>query len=263
MGDGALEVSIFQGPQELANAAAELVVAHAREAISLRDRFDWVLAGGQTPRALYALLASHAFRGRVDWQRVHFYWGDERCVPPDHHGSNYRMVKEALLDVIQAPAENVHRMLGEEEPTQAAARYEELLHTVRSTSEHTPRFDLILLGMGTDGHTASLFPGTAALRETTRWVVPTYVEKLAAWRLTLTTRVINAAAQVLFMAQGADKAARLALVLGNRPHDDNDGSQQETLPVRLVQPRDGDVRWLLDADAAALLDDEQEEMMPS
>jgi 6-phosphogluconolactonase len=253
MGDGALEVSVFQGPAELANAAAELVVAHAREAIALRDRFDWVLAGGQTPRALYALLASHAFRARVDWQRVHFYWGDERCVPPDHQSSNYRMVKEALLDLIQAPTENVHRMLGEDEPTQAATHYEELLRTVRSTPEHTPRFDLVLLGMGSDGHTASLFPGAAALRETTRCVVPTYVEKLVAWRLTLTTRVINAAAQVLFMVQGPDKAARLAQILGNGPHDCPD-DHQEALPVQHIHPDDGDVRWLLDADAAALLE---------
>jgi 6-phosphogluconolactonase len=254
MGDGALEVSVFRGPAELADAAAELVVAHAREAISLRDRFDWVLAGGQTPRALYARLASSTLRGRVDWQRVHFYWGDERCVPPEHPNSNYRMVKEALLDVIQAPPENVHRMLGEEEPAPAAARYEELLSTVRANPAQTPRFDLVLLGMGSDGHTASLFPGTAALRETTRWVVPSYVEKLAAWRLTLTTRVINAAAQVLFLVQGADKAVRLAEILGSGPHDCEEGVEQETLPVQHVHPDDGDVRWLLDADAAALLE---------
>ncbi len=254
MAGAALKVSVFQGPTELANAAAELVVAHAREAISLRDRFDWVLAGGRTPRALYAVLASGAFRSRIDWQRVHFYWGDERCVPPDHPDSNYRMVKEALLDVIDAPAENVHRMRGEDDPTRAAASYAERLQMVRTDTASTPRFDLVLLGMGADGHTASLFPGTAALRDTPQWVVPTYVDKLASWRLTLTARVINAAAHVLFLVQGADKAPRLARVLGHRPRNDEEAGARETLPVSLIQPHAGDTRWLLDADAAALLE---------
>jgi 6-phosphogluconolactonase len=254
MAGGAPKVCVFQGAAQLANGAAELVVAQAREAISLRGRFDWVLSGGRTPHALYALLGSVAFRHHVDWQRVHFFWGDERCVPPDHPDSNYRMVKETLLDLLDAPAENVHRMRGEEDPTRAAASYAELLRTVRADPANTPRFDLVLLGMGADGHTASLFPGTAALDDNPHWVLPTYVEKLASWRLTLTPRVINAAAHVLFMVQGADKAPRVAQVLGNRPRNDENPGSREALPVGLVHPLDGDTCWLLDADAAGLLE---------
>ncbi len=262
MAGGEVEVRIFQDPATLANAAAELVVAHAAEAISLRGRFDWALSGGGTPRRLYTLLASDAFRSRIEWQRVHFFWGDERCVPPAHADSNYRMVKEALFDVIAAPAENVHRLQGAAAPAEAAASYAELLSTLRRSPADTPRFDLILLGMGADGHTASLFPGTDALRDTTHWVVSSYVEKLASWRLTLTTRVINAAAHVLFMVQGADKAARLAQVLGSGPQDGV--LEPDALPVRHVRPDDGDVCWLLDADAAAQLEiDGDSEMMPS
>ncbi len=262
MTSGGVAVDVFQDSAALTHAAAERVAAHAREATTLRGRFDWVLAGGRTPRPLYSLLGTEPYRSRLDWQRVHFFWSDERCVPPEHPNSNYRMVKEGLLDLVPLPTENVHRMRGEDEPEAAADTYTDLLRTVRTNQAGTPRFDLILLGMGSDGHTASLFPGAAALRETTRWVVPSYVEKLASFRLTLTAPVINAAAHVLFLVQGADKSARVAEVLGGPSHENAD--DQETLPVRFIHPEDGDVRWLLDADAASLLPNEpDQERMPS
>jgi 6-phosphogluconolactonase len=172
------------------------------------------LAGGSTPRAAYALLATEEFAARVDWSRVHVLWGDERCVPPDDPDSNYRMAREALLDKIPIPTENVHRIRGELPPDEAAAAYQAELEAVLGAGG---RFDLVLLGMGVDGHTASLFPGTAALHEGERWVVAAFVDKLSAWRVTLTPVVLNAAAQVTFQrrprrgqgraaARGSDRA---------------------------------------------------------
>jgi len=198
------------------------------------------LSGGSTPRATYTLLASDEFAARVDWPRVHVLWGDERCVPPDHPESNYRMARETLLDKIPIPAENVYRIRGELPPDQAATAYQAELEAILGT---IGRFDLILLGMGEDGHTASLFPGTAAIHEQTRWVVAHYVDKLSAWRVTLTPVVINAAARVTFLVSGAGKAERLREVLDG-PH------QPDVLPAQIVRPTGGRLLWLADAAAA-------------
>ncbi len=230
-------------------AAAERIVDAAREAITSRGRFTWVLSGGSTPRRLYTLLASGRFATRVDWPHVHFFWGDERCVPPDHAESNYRMARETLLDAVAPPPENVHRMRGEEEPSRAAASYEQLLREVFDARKGAspPRFDLVLLGMGADGHTASLFPGTAPVSERTRWVMANQVEGVAPWRLTLTPVIINAAAQVVFLVSGAGKADRLRQVLQGTPGT-------EALPAQRIQPSRGELLWLVDSDAAARLE---------
>jgi 6-phosphogluconolactonase len=227
------------------DAAATRIVEVGGAAIARAGRFTLVLAGGSTPRALYALLASERFAKRVDWSRVHFFWGDERCVPPDHAESNYRMARETLLDAVAPPPANVYRMRGEEEPKKAAADYESLLHRFFDVPSDgaAPRFDLVLLGMGANGHTASLFPGTPPLHEKKRWVMANHVGNIGAWRLTLTPVVINAAANIIFLVAGAEKAARLQEVLhGNLDPD--------RLPAQLVHPAHGDLRWMVDAAAA-------------
>jgi 6-phosphogluconolactonase len=229
-------LEVYADAAELARAAAEHFVAHAAEAITARSRLLVALAGGSTPRATYTLLATGQFASRIDWPRVHVFWGDERCVPPDHADSNYRMAHEALLAHVPIPVENVHRIVGELDPAQAAAAYEEELE---STLGADGRLDLVLLGMGSDGHTASLFPGTAALKEQERWVVENYVEKLKSWRITLTLAAINAARQATFLVGGSSKAEPLARIRAG-----------EGLPAGLVQPVGGDLIWLVDREAA-------------
>ena len=234
------EFRAYPDAASLARAAAEHFITLATAAIAARGQFVVALSGGSTPRATYTLLARDEFAARVDWPRVHVFWGDERCVPPDHPESNYRMARETLLDKIPIPAENVHRIRGELPPDQAATAYQAELEAVLGAGG---RFDLILLGMGEDGHTASLFPGTAAIHEQTRWVVAHYVDKLSVWRVTLTPVVINAAAHVTFLVSGAGKAERLREVLDG-PH------QPDVLPVQIVRPTDGRLLWLADAAAA-------------
>jgi 6-phosphogluconolactonase len=238
--------SIYADRSALMEAAATRIVELAGDAIARAGRFTFVLAGGSTPRALYTLLASERFAKRVDWARVHFFWGDERCVPPDDTESNYGMARETLLDAVKPPPTNVHRMLGEEDPLKAAADYEALLHRFFEVPSGgaAPRFDLVLLGMGANGHTASLFPGTPPLHEQKRWVMASHVDAVAAWRLTLTPVVINAAANIVFLVAGAEKAARLHEVLHGK-------SDPDRLPAQLIHPAHGDLRWMVDAAATA------------
>jgi 6-phosphogluconolactonase len=227
---------VYPDGPSLAQAAAERFVALAAEAIAIRDQFTVALSGGSTPRATYALLASDSFAPRVDWSRVHAFWGDERCVPPDHPDSNYRLARETLLDKVAIPAENVHRIRGELSPDQAATAYQVELEATLGAGG---RLDLILLGMGADGHAASLFPGTAALAEQARWVAENYVEKLETWRVTLTYPIINAARHVVFLVSGVAKVEPLARVRAG-----------ESLPAALVQPAQGQLVWLVDESAA-------------
>ena len=211
------------------------------------DRFTVALAGGSTPRGMYELLAADMYRDRIDWQKVHIFFGDERCVTPESDYSNYRMANASLLMNVSIPKRQIHRIRGEAPPNIAAAEYEgTLLRIFGETDDRPfPRFDLILLGMGPDGHTASLFPGTAALNETKRWVVSTHVDKFAgtptpADRVTLTYPVLNAAAHVLFMVAGADKAAALREVLHGAPNAD-------LYPSQGARPTNGRLTWLVDA----------------
>jgi 6-phosphogluconolactonase len=242
------EIRTHLDPDHLARAAAEHFVTLAAEAIATRGQFGVALSGGSTPRATYALLASDELAAQVDWARVHVFWGDERCVPPGHPDSNHRMAREALLDRVPVLAENVHRIRGEINPEEAAADYERTLCSFFAQHPEGPsaRFDLILLGMGEDGHTASLFPGTAALNEQMRWVVAHYVDKLRAWRVTLTPVVINAAAQVTFIVSGAGKADPLRQVLTG-PY------RPDALPAQIVRPIGGRLLWLTDEEAVAHL----------
>jgi 6-phosphogluconolactonase len=233
----------------LMEAVAARIVWLCERAITARGRFTWALSGGSTPRQLYALLATPRFVSRIDWTRVEFFWGDERCVPPDHPDSNYRMVREALFDEIHPDAARVHRMLGEQEPARAAAAYEAVLRCAFAVPDGgpAPRFDLVLLGMGGDGHTASLFPGTAAVAELSRWVVVNRLSADSPTRLTLTRVVIDQAAEVIFLVSGASKAERLKQVL----EGSNAGS---SLPAQLIRPTHGRLQWFVDADAASQLE---------
>ena len=250
-----LGIEEYPDAERLAQAVADHFVRLARQAVANNGRFAVALAGGSTPRVAYTLLAGNEFATRVDWSHVHVFWGDERCVPPDHADSNYGMAREALLEHVPLPPENVHRIRGELAPAQAAAGYENALRAFFSPpaedrqangETNVARFDLILLGMGDDGHTASLFPGTVAVSEHTRWVMANFVEKLDSWRITLTSAVINAAANVTFVVSGSGKAERLRQVLTG-PY------QPDALPAQLVNPDRGRLRWLVDEAAATLL----------
>ncbi|MBN1967221.1 MAG: 6-phosphogluconolactonase, partial [Anaerolineae bacterium] len=201
-------VKTYPDAAALADAAARMIVERAAQAIALRERFCIALSGGSTPHATYARLAAPDLAKEVDWQRFHVFWGDERAVPPDNVESNYRMTHEAWLAHVPIPEENVHRIRGEMPPEAAAAEYEGELRSffasqARLSGPLVARFDLILLGMGGDGHTASLFPGSAVIHEARRWVDAYRVEKLNMWRITVTPVVINAAAQVAFLVSGA------------------------------------------------------------
>jgi 6-phosphogluconolactonase len=240
-------INVSADRSALMHAAAKRIVALAGAAIAEHGRFDWALSGGSTPKGLYSLLGTAQYATHIDWQRVHLFWGDERCVPPDHADSNYRMVRESLLVAVSIPEGNVHRMQGELPPAQAAAAYAHELaqHFQRAPGPLPPSFDLVLLGMGADGHTASLFPNTSALDDREHWVIPNRVDKLDSWRLSFTFPMINAARQVAFLVSGADKAAPLAQVLSKGP--------TSGLPAARVQPAAGEVEWLVDEAAAAAL----------
>jgi glucokinase len=239
------DVRIYAGPAEVAKAAREEFLLAARAAIGARGKFTVALAGGNTPRELYESLAG----APLEWDRVHLFFGDERCVPPDHPGSNYRMVREALISRVPIPEGNVHRVPTERaSPARAAFEYEGEIRTFfKLGAADAPRFDLILLGMGADGHTASLFPGTAALTERERLVVAHWVPRLDSQRITLTLRALNAAAAVHFLVVGEEKAAAVKSVLQPAPGE-------AALPARLVHPASGRLVWMLDRAAAAKLE---------
>lgn len=229
-----------------ARRAAEEVVARAEAAVRARGRFAVALAGGRTPQALHALLADPAapFRARVPWGETEVFFGDERCVPPDHPDSNYGAARAALLDHVPLAPARVHRWRGEDPDPEAAARaYEAELRAALGPGGGAPRLDLALLGLGGDGHTASLFPGTAALAVTDRLAAANRVPRLDAWRLTLTLPALRAARAVLFLVAGEEKAEAVRAVL----------EEEADLPAARVRPDDGALLWVLDAAAASRL----------
>lgn len=240
-------VLIFDDAEALADAAAGHIAARARAATESRGSFTIALSGGSTPRAVFERLARSPLRDSMPWAQTIIFWGDERAVPLDSADSNYRMARESLLDHVPIPAEQVKPMPAHHADLEAAARhYERVIRCF--VPGDPPRFDLILLGMGPDGHTASLFPRSPALDESARLVVATPEAPLPprVRRLTLTATLINAAAEVLFLVSGADKAARLRDVLEGprRPHE---------LPAQLIDPAGGELRWMIDRAAAAAL----------
>ena len=234
-----MSVHVYESTEALAEAAAGEFATKAAGAIQEFGRFTVVLAGGSTPKATYEILARD-YAGRIDWDKVHVFFGDERTVPPDDEDSNYRMAREALLDHV--PVASVHRMQGELPPDEAAQAYEEELRGFFGPDE-LPRFDVILLGIGGDGHTASLFPETSALEVHDRWVVANPVLKLETTRITLTVPAINAAHAVYFLVAGEGKAEALAQILSG------DADPRE-YPASLIQPQGGPM-WMLDQPAAS------------
>jgi len=247
------EIRILADVGEVCRASAEEFVRQADGFVRTNGRFTVALSGGSTPRGLYRLLAGEgepALPGRIPWRQIHFFWGDERHVPPDHPDSNYRMAREALLSRVPVPPENIHRIPAENRDAAfAAEQYAQTLHDAfRLTAGQFPRFDLILLGMGPDGHTASLFPGTDALRERERPVVAQWVETFQASRITLTLPVLNNAACVIFLVAGQEKAETLRAVLQG-------GGQPDRFPAQLIRPSQGRLLWMLDRAAARLLPD--------
>ena len=243
------DVRVFPDLPSLSRAAAEELVERSREAILARGRFTVILAGGSTPKTLYTLLGEDPqLKDQVAWDKVHFFFSDERHVPPEHPENNYRMAYRALLSKIPAPPWNAHRMATELPDAEPVAEYcEEILRQFfRLGPQEVPRFDLVLLGMGADGHTASLFPGSDALQETKRLAVATWVEVLKARRITLTIPVFNNAEEVLFLVSGPEKAEALHKVLEG-PED------PERYPAQAVQPRQGRRLFFVDREAARLL----------
>jgi len=226
---------VFEEQTALARGAAEVFVQAAVGAIAQRRRFVVALSGGSTPRSTYELLSSPEFASRVDWPRVHIFWGDERMVPPHHADSNYRMALESFLAKVAIPDTQIHRIRGELSAEEAAQAY---AADLSATLGIGGRFDLILLGLGSDGHTASLFPGTSAVQEQVAPVAAVYVERLAAWRVTLTLPTINATRSVVFLISGSGKRETLARMRAG-----------ERLPATLIRPDSGQLLWLLDREA--------------
>lgn len=235
------EIVILPDPEALAHEAARRFVALSREAAGSRGRFSVALSGGSTPGKLYRLLAEEPYRAQIPWAEVHLFWGDERCVPPGDPGSNYSLADQALISAAPVPPGNVHRVQGELEPVRAARAYEQDLQGF-FCGPHT-RFDVVLLGLGEDGHTASLFPGSPVLVETERLVAAATAvyQDRPAQRVTLTLPAINSARQILFLVTGSAKAGIVQAIV--------EGSG-EGLPAQMVRPVAGQLTWLLDAEAA-------------
>ncbi len=231
---------VCEDPRAASIEAAERFACSAVRSVAKYGVFHVAIPGGSSPREMFLLLAGGEFRDLVPWSRMELFFTDERCVPPEDDESNYKLAFDLLISTVPIPEPSIHRMLGEDEPESSAAQYEEEIHRVMG---HSPRFELIILGMGADAHTASLFPGSPALRETGRHVVSNYVEKLGAHRLTLTLPLINRAEQVIILAFGQEKAQALAHAL-KEPEDVNQ------YPVQGVRPTSGRLLWIVDRAAA-------------
>ena len=244
-----VEYRVYNGADALSRAAADHFLAKAQDAVAARGVARIAISGGNTPKRTFELLANPAekYAAAMTWQKIELFWVDERAVPPDDKDSNYRMTREALLDKVPLKPENVFRIEGELDPEQAAARYESAIRNhLRLEGAEGPRFDVLALGMGDDGHTASLFPHTAAINEMIRIAVANHVPQKDTWRITLTWPVINQAHDVFFLIAGADKAQPVHDVLLGK-------YDPEVLPSQLIRPSNGRLLMLLDTEAAALL----------
>ncbi len=240
-----MEICIYPDAGELALNAARRFARLADRYVSDSGRFTVALSGGSTPKLMFSLLAAEPFLKSIPWASIFFFWGDERCVPADDEESNYRMAEESLLSIVPIPPGNIFRIPADhEDHLLAADEYSQTLR--RFFGDEHPKFDLVFLGMGADGHTASLFPQTDALQINDRIAVANHVEKLGAWRITLTAATINLARHILFLVAGADKALTLKTVIEGRPHPDQ-------YPSQLIKPVDGELVWMVDQAAAKLL----------
>jgi len=234
------EIKIFPDKKTLIQESSAYIAGIIQQSLKEQNRCTFVLAGGSTPKSLYETFASEKFKEAIEWNKVHLFWGDERCVPPDHHDSNYRMTKEALIDHINIPQENVHRIPAENEPADTAREYEKTIKIFFGNTSQLPAFDIILLGIGEDGHTASLFPGTQALEEKKRWVTEVYVPKIDTYRITFTYPVINNGKNVIFLVSGKTKSDVVRKILNK---------EELKYPAAKVIPENGAFVYLLDKDA--------------
>ena len=235
------QIQVVADGNALAREAAERIIAASRQAVTKKGGFSIALSGGSTPKVTFGLLAAEPYRSQVDWAKWDVYWGDERCVAPDHADSNFKMATEAMLSKVPIPAANIHRMKGEANPEAAAAEYGKLLQDKFGDGS----LDLVMLGMGPDGHTLSLFPGTTALAETKHRCVSNWVEKFKTFRVTMTAPFVNKAKQVMVILGGADKRDRVKEVIS--------GPYEPTrLPIQLIDPaaNGGELIWLMDKAAA-------------
>jgi 6-phosphogluconolactonase len=238
-------IQIFEDKSQLSKVAADLFLKTAQEAVAQNGRFTIALTGGSSPVQLYTLLAQSPYLEQVPWPQTYVFWGDERWVPLTDERSNARMARETLLSKVPIPEEQIYPMWADDvEPTDFAIRYEEVLK--KHFDQQLPRFDLILLGMGDDGHTASLFPHTGVLRERSRWVEAYYLEPQSMYRVTLTAPLINQAKTICFLTFGSNKAHALHEVLEGEPNPDQ-------YPSQLIHSEAGEVLWLVDESAAAQL----------
>ncbi len=239
------KVKVFATSEQVAQAVAKRFVELADEAITRSGQFSVALAGGNTPRRAYELLSTQPFKDQVDWKRVYLFFGDERSVASDHQDSNFLMVYESMISKLPIPPGNVHRIIGEGDVEASARAYEEELRLYFQNSPW-PHFDLVLLGLGEDCHTASLFPESAALKEPVRWVTPNWVQKLNSWRITLTAPAINNSRHVLFIVTGHNKSGCVEEVLFG-------SSDPERVPAQLIESQATDLQWFIDRDAALTL----------
>jgi len=238
-------IRIFDSPEQLTAAAAEFIIAAAAEAIDTKGRFVISLSGGHTPERLYALLASPPYHERINWEKTFVFWGDERCVPADDKDNNAHMARRLLLDHINIPSSNIYAVPTELPPAVAADKYEQAIGAFFKSD--TPAFDLILLGLGENGHTASLFPGTDVVFEKTRLVKEVYVAEQHMYRITMTAKLINKAENILFLLEGEGKSQILETVLTAE-------YQPDVYPAQLIKPVNGHLYWFADKKAGMLLD---------
>ncbi len=240
-------VKVYDTGTELFHDAADLFISEGTKAITEHGKFSVALSGGSTPVPLYSLLSSAEYRSKIDWKLIHFFWADERCVPKDHPASNFKLAYDLLLSKLPVPVKNFHRIHGELEAASAASLYESDLTDFFGKSSF-PKFDLVFLGVGADGHTASLFPGIDPTDGTSRKVIYIYVKQMNSFRVTLTLPVLNNSGTVAFLVTGNSKATVLRKILENNDPD---------CPAARVNPRRGRSIWFIDQEAASLLTSEQ------
>ena len=238
------DIRVFQDPEALSQAAAAVFLESANRAVAERGQFQVVLSGGKTPERLYQVLAQSPHREQIAWQRLHAFWGDERCVPPEDLNSNYRQARDMLLSHVPVPLENIHRVRTELDPDLAADDYALLLKKKADPPLEWPRFDLVLLGLGEDGHTASLFPGSPVQTTRSTLAVGVHGEGRQSWRVTMTPAVFNSGRRIVFLVLGAGKSRMVSSVLHGE-------TQPDRLPAQRIQPQAGELIWMLDAGAAA------------
>ncbi len=245
-------IHIYPNKKKLVAATAERMVDSVEKAIVENGLCNIALSGGNTPGGVFSLLASSPYRDRVDWNKLHVFWGDERMVPPEHNDSNFKMARETLLDHVAIPDDNVHRIRGEIAPEQAAENYAALLNNHFKTG--LPRFDIILLGLGEDGHTASLFPGTDVVEERERYVVAVFVPKLDSWRVTLALPVLSAAREIYFLVSGRSKSDIIQRIMSMK-------EPSKEFPATMVDPDNGELHWMLDSEAMVLVNKNSRNVM--